>query len=84
MGTSGRGIFCGPNQFRGDLAVAKRLPLRWLGETGNLEFRADLFQILNNTIFATPSGVANSTMFGRITGTFSINRQIQFALRMNF
>lgn len=84
QGTSGRSSFRGPNQFRWDLAAAKRVPLRWLGEAGNLEFRADFFQLLNNTVFATPSGTANATTFGRITGTFSTNRQIQLALRINF
>jgi hypothetical protein len=84
MGTSERSVFRGPNQFRWDLAAAKRMPMRWLGEAGNLEFRADFFQLLNNTIFANPSGTANATTFGRIGGTFSANRQIQFALRVNF
>ncbi|MBL8203275.1 MAG: carboxypeptidase regulatory-like domain-containing protein [Blastocatellia bacterium] len=84
MGTSGRSVFRGPNQFRWDLAVAKRIPLRWIGEAGKLEFRADFFQLLNNTIFSTPIGTATATNFGRITGSFSPNRQIQFALRVNF
>jgi hypothetical protein len=84
QGTSGRSVFRGPNQFRWDLSVAKRIPVRLWGETRSLEFRSEFFQLLNNTVFATPNSVANPTTFGRITGTFSANRQIQFALRVNF
>lgn len=84
QGTSGRSVFRGPNQFRWDLSVAKRIPVKLWGETRSLEFRSEFFQLLNNTVFGTPISTANPATFGRITGTFSANRQIQFALRVNF
>jgi hypothetical protein len=84
QGASGRGVFRGPFQARWDFALAKRVPLRVLGEAGNLEFRSEFFQIFNNPIFSNPNSVNTPTTFGRITGTASIARQIQFALKVNF
>jgi hypothetical protein len=84
QGTSGRGVFRGPFQARWDFALARRVPLRVLGEAGNLEFRSEFFQIFNNPIFGNPGSVNTPTTFGRITGTASIARQIQFALKINF
>jgi len=38
----------------GDLSLVKDTHLRWLGEGGNLEFRAEVFNILNHSNFAFP------------------------------
>jgi len=85
QGTSGRGVFRGPFQHRWDFALTKRMPLhRLLGESGNLEFRSEYFNLFNKPIFGNPSGFANPATFGRITNTVSIPRQIQFALKLNF
>jgi hypothetical protein len=84
QGNSGRGIFRGPFQHRGDFALKKRIPLRLLGEASNLEFRSEFFQIFNNPTFASPNSFASPATFGRITGTFGTARQIQFALKVSF
>jgi len=85
QGTSGRGVFRGPFQSRWDFGLAKKVPLRGiLGESGNLEFRSEFFNLLNHPIFAAPSGNSNPATFGRITNTLGIARQIQFALKLNF
>jgi hypothetical protein len=44
----------GPGQFNWDLSLVKDTHLRWLGEGGNLQFRAEIFNILNHSNFAFP------------------------------
>jgi hypothetical protein len=56
-----------------------------LGESGNLEFRAEAFKILNNAIFAAPASAAGASTFGKITGTVdNTGRQLQFGLKLGF
>lgn len=54
LGSSARGLMRGPGQFNWDLSLVKDTHLRWLGEGGNLQFRAEVFNILNHTNFAFP------------------------------
>ncbi len=54
LGSSSRGLMRGPGQFDWDLSLVKNTHLRWLGEGGNLQFRAEIFNILNHTNFAFP------------------------------
>ena len=63
-----------------------------LGEQGKLEFRAEMFNILNRVNFADPnrtvfSGTAGSTPLstaGVITATATTSRQIQLTLKLFF
>lgn len=88
FGNSGRGLLRGPFQHRWDMAFVKGFPMqKWLGEQGNLEFRAEFFKIFNTPIFGAGNitNNVNSSAFGRITGTVdSTGRIIQFALKLNF
>ncbi|MGH9945299.1 MAG: hypothetical protein ACRD9R_23350, partial [Pyrinomonadaceae bacterium] len=56
-------------------------------ETMNLQFRAEVFNVLNRTNFNIGEGSGifdvNSTTFGRITGTFD-PRIVQFGVRFDF
>jgi outer membrane receptor protein involved in Fe transport len=54
LGTAGRNIVRGPSLTNLDLSMAKDTGLRMLGENGKLEFRAEVFNILNHANFATP------------------------------
>jgi len=54
LGTAGRNILRGPGLANLDFSLSKDTPLRFLGESGKLEFRADFFNILNIVNFATP------------------------------
>lgn len=56
LGTAGRDILRGPGFANLDFSIKKITPLRFLGERGELEFRAEAFNILNRTTLATPSG----------------------------
>ena len=70
-----------------DLSLFKRIPIN---ERMNLQFRTEVFNILNHANFRVPdatifSGNNISGNAGRITETLADNeRQIQFALRLEF
>ncbi|MGI8746594.1 MAG: carboxypeptidase regulatory-like domain-containing protein [Bryobacteraceae bacterium] len=85
-GPSTRGAFRNPFQKRWDASAIKKIPVRQLGEGGNVEFRAEFFKLFNNPIFNGPSSSsAGSPSFGKILSTIdNTGRQIQFALRVNF
>jgi hypothetical protein len=73
-----------------DFSIFKNNYIRKISETFNIQFRAELFNILNRTNFAPPNAnnleVINSVGqyidgFARITATQTPARQIQFALK---
>jgi hypothetical protein len=76
-----RNYLRGPHRSDLDFAVAKKTAL--LGERLNLEFRAEFFNIFNNTQFMLPTLNITDPDFGQITSTYPA-RQIQLALRLNF
>jgi Carboxypeptidase regulatory-like domain len=83
-GNLGRDTFTGPGLATWDFSVLKDTKLR---ERLNLQFRAELFNLLNranfntpNLITFTPSGVSGTA--GAITGTSTTARQVQFALKL--
>lgn len=89
LGTAGRDIVTGPGLSNLDISFIKATPIRKLGESGKLEFRAELFNLLNhpnlgmpnNTIFNGTNRIAAA---GLITNTATKSRQIQLALRLLF
>ena len=83
-GNLGRDTFTGPGLATWDFSVLKDTKLR---ERLNLQFRAELFNLLNranfntpNLITFTPSGVSGTA--GAITSTSTTARQVQFALKL--
>ena len=61
LGTAGRNILRGPGLTNLDVSLAKDTPLGLLGAGGRLEFRAEVFNVLNHANFATPEvGVADT------------------------
>jgi hypothetical protein len=83
-GNLGRDTFTGPGLATWDFSVLKDTRLR---ERLNLQFRAELFNLLNranfntpNLITFTPSGVSGTA--GAITSTSTTARQVQFALKL--
>ncbi len=84
FGNSGVGIVVGPGQNNSDVAIIKRTPLRLLGESGNIEFRTEFFNVFNHTQFSNPSTNVSSAAFGTITSTAVNPRIIQFGLKLNF
>lgn len=83
-GNLGRDTLSGPGLATWDFAGAKDTTLR---EGLTLQFRGELFNILNranfntpNLIVFTPSGVSGTA--GAITSTSTTSRQVQFALKL--
>jgi hypothetical protein len=83
-GNLGRDTLIGPGLATWDLSLLKDTPLR---ERLTLQFRAELFNLLNranfntpNAITFTPAGVSPTA--GVITGTSTTSRQIQFGLKL--
>ncbi|HEU5414030.1 MAG TPA: TonB-dependent receptor [Candidatus Angelobacter sp.] len=81
----GRGAFRSPALFNMDASFAKRFQL---DENYNLQFRAELFNLLNRVNFAAPVQAINNPNFGVSNNQLLINntqsRQIQFGLKLEF
>jgi len=95
LGTVGRNTLRGPNFRDVDFSVTKNTSLRFLGEGGGLEFRAEIFNIMNHPNFALPN--LGRTIFtaaaasekpangaGLISTTVGDSRQVQLALKVLF
>ena len=59
LGDAERGLLRGPGLTEWDFSLVKDTAVRWLGEKGNVEFRAEFFNFLNHTNFGMP----NATVF---------------------
>jgi len=60
LGNAGRDSLRGPGLSNVDFSISKDTRLRFLGEGGRLEFRAETFNLFNHASFATPEvGVAD-------------------------
>ncbi|MGH9785796.1 MAG: hypothetical protein ACRD88_16610, partial [Terriglobia bacterium] len=87
FGNISRGSFRGPGFFQVDTSFFKRIPL---SERFNLQFRAEIFNLLNHVNFDTPSPIlfdgANIVGTAGVVNETILNneRQIQFALRLEF
>jgi Carboxypeptidase regulatory-like domain len=85
-GNAGRNTLQGPRLYETDLSLAKRFTLR---ERLNLQFRAEFFNLLNQTNFNTPNPVVYASATGGpsptsgvITSTATTSRQIQLGLKL--
>jgi hypothetical protein len=88
FGNCSRNNLRGPKQVNIDFSTIKDFPIR---EGHALQFRMEMFNAPNHVQLGNPSsswggssGVNPPSNFGFITGTRSIMRQIQFALKYNF
>ena len=92
MGNLGRNTLIGPGLMDFDLGVFKNFAIGRISESSKLQFRAELFNILNRPNFAPP--IANETVFdqsgnrvpgaGAINATTTSSRQIQFGLKLSW
>jgi hypothetical protein len=81
VGTSGRGMFRGPEQWNLDFSVFKDIPI---GERFQLQFRTEFFNIFNHANFGDPTTNLDSASFGQIASTSVNARLVQFALKLDF
>jgi hypothetical protein len=90
-GNAGRNTLIGPGLVNLDLSVFKNNPVRRISETFNVQFRAEVFNILNRANFAVPITPDNTQIFdssgaptagaGLLTSTTTTARQIQLAVK---
>ena len=57
LGNAGRNAFIGPGFYSVDLSIARSFGRRWLGESGRLKFRADMFNVLNHANLGNPDSL---------------------------
>jgi hypothetical protein len=91
-GNAGRNILIGPGTSELDFSIFKNNPIKKISETFNVQFRAELFNILNHPNFAVPSSPSNTDIFdstgapssvaGLLTSTTTTAREIQFARKV--
>ena len=94
-GNSGRNILIGPGITNLDFSVFKNNHIKRISEDFNVQFRMEIFNILNHANFAPPQvGDGNTDIFdgtgspnpiaGALVRTTTPERQIQFALKFIF
>jgi hypothetical protein len=94
-GNSGRNIINGPGVTSLDFSVFKNNRIQRISEDFNIQFRIEMFNIMNHPNFAPPGpGDANSDIFGPdgnpsglagfLQRTTVPERQIQFAVKISF
>jgi hypothetical protein len=91
-GNAGRNIIPGPGLTNLDFSLFKNNPVRRISETFNVQFRTEIFNILNHANFALPVEPDNTDVFdntgastgteGLLTKTTTDPRQIQFAIKV--
>jgi len=81
-GNSGRGVLNAPPTKTVDVSLARRFPI--MGDRFKLQFRADAFNLLNTPQFGFPNANIGAPTAGRIASTVGDNRQMQFALKLDF
>jgi carboxypeptidase family protein/TonB-dependent receptor-like protein len=93
-GNAGRNILIGPGVTSLDFSVFKNNYIRRISERFNIQFRAEMFNILNHPNFAPPVNPTNTDIFdgtgtlnptaGLLTKTTTTAREIQFAVKVIF
>jgi hypothetical protein len=93
LGTAGRDMLRGPGFGELDFSVVKDTKLGLLGESGALQFRAEIFNITNHANFSLPNRVtyagntsvqSPTSTAGVISTTSGTSRQVQLALKVLF
>jgi hypothetical protein len=93
-GNSGRNILIGPGVTSLDFSLFKNNYIKSISERFNIQFRAEIFNILNHPNFAPPVQGVNTDIFdgtgtpnptaGLLTRTTTTAREIQVALKIIF
>ncbi|MDQ6663102.1 MAG: hypothetical protein M3Z23_01760, partial [Acidobacteriota bacterium] len=81
FGTLGRNILRGENFWNMDASLFRQFPVF---ETRRIEFRAEAFNVVNNTILGTPSSNLSNLNFGQVTGTANGSRTLQLGAKIIF
>jgi hypothetical protein len=82
IGNAGRNILIGPGMYNIDFSIFKNFVLT---ERMRLQFRTEFFNFFNTPQFSIPaSNISVPSTVGTISSTRVPERQIQFALRLEF
>lgn len=81
FGNAGRNTVYGPGMQTLDTALVREFVL---SEAVRLQFRGELFNVLNRTNLGTPNRFVNTAQFGTITEAATPNREVQISLRLSF
>jgi hypothetical protein len=100
LGSAGRNILRGPGSSGWDFSLVKDTKVKWLGEAGSVQFRAEFFNVINHPTFkfgflapilftGLPADMGPFSEMPRatnsqITSTDGQPRNIQFALKVMF
>jgi Carboxypeptidase regulatory-like domain/TonB dependent receptor/TonB-dependent Receptor Plug Domain len=93
-GNAGRNTLVGPGMANLDFSVFKNNSIKRISENFKVQFRAELFNVLNRPNFSVPNSPNNTDIFdstgspngaaGILTSTSTTSRQIQFALKFTW
>ena len=81
FGDAGRNILRGPGRFNLDTSLFKDVAVT---ERVHVQFRGELFNILNHPQFDLPNATIGNAQAGIISGTLGTPRDIQLGLRLIF
>jgi len=81
FGNLGRNALRGPGFRNFDIGMFKNFNFT---ERLRLQYRAEFFNLFNNTNFNNPGGSFGTANFGRITGTANQQRSIQMGLKLYY
>ena len=84
FGNAGRDILIGPGAADFDLSTFKRVPVRRLGEAGEVQLRVEFFNAFNTPQFGVPNTRVDILQGGSITTLSHTMREIQFGLKIIF
>ena len=91
LGNAGRNTIIGPKLVNLDFSVTKNFPIRRISETFNVQFRAEIFNILNHSNFVPPEPLTGASVFdqggaplnnGFLDNLSTQPRDVQFALKI--
>jgi hypothetical protein len=92
LGNAGRNTIIGPKLVNLDFSATKNNPIRRISETFNVQFRAEIFNILNHTNFVPPLPYSGGSIFNedgsRAGGSGFMDqlatqpRDVQFAIKV--
>lgn len=84
IGSLGRNVFRGREQFYWDASLFKNFPVRWISEDFAAQFRFTAFNVLNRVNRSRPNGDLNNTgEFGRDVSE-QRRRQMEFSIKLIF
>jgi len=84
IGSLGRNVFRGRQQFYWDASLFKNFPVRAISEAFNVQFRFSAYNVLNRVNRSSPNGdINNSGDFGRDVNE-QRRRQMEFSLKLIF